>query len=50
MTDQPRTQPHPLRSRLGGRNLYLVGMMGSGKSSSGRPWRSNWGASSMPTP
>ncbi len=37
MTDQPRTQPHPLRSRLGGRNLYLVGMMGSGKSSSGRP-------------
>jgi shikimate kinase len=26
-----------LRQRLGGRNLYLVGMMGSGKSSTGRP-------------
>jgi len=37
MTDQARNEPHPLRSRLGGRNLYLVGMMGSGKSSSGRP-------------
>ena len=37
MTDQPQNGPHPLRSRLGGRNLYLVGMMGSGKSSSGRP-------------
>ena len=37
MTDQPQNGPHPLRSRLGGRNLYRVGMMGSGKSSSGRP-------------
>lgn len=37
MTDQPQNGPHPLRSRLGGRNLYLVGMLGSGKSSSGRP-------------
>ena len=37
MTEQPQNGPHPLRSRLGGRNLYLVGMMGSGKSSSGRP-------------
>ncbi|WP_320675606.1 shikimate kinase [Prochlorococcus sp. MIT 1300] len=27
--------PHPLAQRLKGRNLYLVGMMGSGKSSSG---------------
>ena len=26
-----------LRQRLGGRNLYLVGMMGSGKTSTGRP-------------
>lgn len=26
-----------LRQRLGGRSLYLVGMMGSGKSSTGRP-------------
>ncbi len=37
MSDQPSGAAHPLRSRLGGRNLYLVGMMGSGKSSSGRP-------------
>ena len=37
MTEQPQNGPHLLRSRLGGRNLYLVGMMGSGKSSSGRP-------------
>ena len=37
MTDQPQNGPHPLRSRLGGRNLYLVGMMGSGKTSTGRP-------------
>ena len=29
--------PHPLKQRLGGRNLYLIGMMGSGKSSSGKP-------------
>ena len=29
--------PHPLKQRLGGRNLYLVGMMASGKSSTGRP-------------
>ena len=29
--------PHPLMQRLGGRNLYLVGMMASGKSSTGRP-------------
>ena len=27
----------PLKQRLGGRNLYLVGMMGSGKTSTGRP-------------
>ena len=26
-----------LRQRLGGRSLYLIGMMGSGKSSTGRP-------------
>ena len=31
------SSPHPLRQRLGGRNLHLVGMMGSGKSSTGRP-------------
>ena len=37
MSEQPQTEPHPLRSRLGGRNLYLVGMMGSGKTSTGRP-------------
>ena len=37
MTNQGWNEPHPLRTRLGGRNLYLVGMMGSGKSSSGRP-------------
>lgn len=29
--------PHPLKQKLGGRNLYLVGMMASGKSSTGRP-------------
>ena len=29
--------PHPLKERLGGRNLYLIGMMGTGKSSSGKP-------------
>ena len=29
--------PHPVKQRLGGRNLYLVGMMASGKSSTGRP-------------
>jgi len=28
---------HPLAARLGGVNLYLVGMMGAGKSSVGRP-------------
>ena len=27
--------PHPLSKRLGGCNLYLVGMMGSGKSRTG---------------
>ncbi|MEB3159754.1 MAG: shikimate kinase [Synechococcus sp.] len=37
MSVQPQNGPHPLRHRLGGRNLYLVGMMGSGKTSSGRP-------------
>ena len=37
MSDQPSGAAHPLRYRPGGRNLYLVGMMGSGKSSSGRP-------------
>ena len=26
-----------LRQRLGGRSLYLIGMMGSGKTSTGRP-------------
>ena len=26
-----------LKQRLGGRSLYLVGMMGSGKTSTGRP-------------
>ncbi|QEY32922.1 shikimate kinase [Synechococcus sp. RSCCF101] len=30
-------QVSALRSRLGGRNLYLVGMMGAGKSTVGRP-------------
>ncbi|HJN34878.1 MAG: shikimate kinase [Prochlorococcus sp.] len=35
MTGEPF--PPPLRQRLGGRNLHLVGMMGSGKSSTGRP-------------
>ncbi len=29
--------PHPIKQRLGGRNLYLIGMMGSGKTSSGKP-------------
>ena len=29
--------PPPLKQRLGGRSLYLVGMMGSGKTSTGRP-------------
>lgn len=28
---------HPLKQRLRGRSLYLVGMMGSGKTSTGRP-------------
>ncbi|WP_320673533.1 shikimate kinase [Prochlorococcus sp. MIT 1341] len=28
---------HPLKERLGGRNLYLIGMMGSGKSSTAVP-------------
>jgi len=37
MNEQASHEPHPLKARLGGRNLYLVGMMGSGKSSSGRP-------------
>jgi hypothetical protein len=31
MTDPSQPLPHPLKARLGGRNLYLVGMMGSGK-------------------
>ncbi len=31
------TSPHSLKQRLGGRNLYLVGMMGSGKSRTGPP-------------
>ena len=35
MSDTP--SPHPLKQRLGGRNLYLVGMMASGKSITGRP-------------
>ena len=35
MTDSK--SPHPLKQRLCGRNLYLIGMMGSGKSSSGEP-------------
>ena len=31
-------EPIPsLKQRLGGRSLYLVGMMGSGKTSTGRP-------------
>ena len=29
------SSPELLKQRLGGRNLYLVGMMGSGKSSTG---------------
>ena len=29
--------PSSLKQRLGGRSLYLVGMMGSGKTSTGRP-------------
>ena len=29
------SSPELLRQKLGGRNLYLVGMMGSGKSSTG---------------
>ena len=33
MVDSPLT----LKQRLGGRSLYLVGMMGSGKTSTGRP-------------
>lgn len=35
MTNPP--SPHPLRQQLGGRNLHLIGMMGSGKSTTGRP-------------
>ena len=35
MNDTPNTQP--LKQRLRGVNLHLVGMMGSGKSSTGRP-------------
>ncbi len=27
----------PLKEKLGGRNLYLIGMMGSGKTSTGKP-------------
>ena len=37
MADGATTTPHPLKARLGVRNLYLIGMMGSGKSSTGRP-------------
>ncbi len=37
MADGSTRTPHPLKARLGGRNLYLIGMMGSGKSSTGRP-------------
>ena len=37
MADGATTTPHPFKARLGGRNLYLIGMMGSGKSSTGRP-------------
>ena len=37
MADGATTTPHLLKARLGGRNLYLIGMMGSGKSSTGRP-------------
>ncbi len=37
MADGATSTPHPLKARLGGRNLYLIGMMGSGKSSTGRP-------------
>ena len=37
MADGATTTPHPLKARLRGRNLYLIGMMGSGKSSTGRP-------------
>ena len=37
MADGATTTPHSLKARLGGRNLYLIGMMGSGKSSTGRP-------------
>ena len=37
MADGATNKAHPLKSRLGGRNLYLIGMMGSGKSSTGRP-------------
>ena len=43
MTDPSQPLPHPLKARLGGRNLYLVGMMGSGKSSSGRPLAASLG-------
>ena len=37
MADGATMTPHLLKARLGGRNLYLIGMMGSGKSSTGRP-------------
>ena len=37
MADGATTTPHPLKAHLGGRNLYLIGMMGSGKSTTGRP-------------
>ena len=37
MADGTTTTPHPLKACLGGRNLYLIGLMGSGKSSTGRP-------------
>ena len=35
MTNPPTT--NPLKKLLGGRNLFLIGMMGSGKSSTGYP-------------
>ena len=40
-----------LKQRLAGRSLYLVGMMGSGKTSTAAPWPNAWATALwMPMP